>query len=141
MIKKIQHSVFIALLLVAISSHALSAHASEVSGTLSADTTGTNIGTIGSLQGTVTNTNNSSGGGGGGGRSSHGSGGGGNGGQITSAPTGQVLGASSSTVPSPSFPNTGEPAMQSSFVPIFVLMFGGLMLVLFVLTRRFVRVV
>lgn len=77
------------------------AYASEVTGTLSSDAVGNSL-TSGSLAGNVTgndNGNNSSGGGGRSGSSNRGS--------SNNSPDGSVLGASTSNVLSPAFPNAG----------------------------------
>lgn len=74
------------------------AYASEVTGTLSSDAVGASL-AGGSLAGTVTG---ESGGGGGGGSSGSTSGG-----SSSNSSSGSVLGASTSNVSSPAFPNAG----------------------------------
>jgi hypothetical protein len=103
------------------------AHASEVTGTLSSNAPAVTNDTTGSLAGTVTG---ATGGGEGGGRSgSSGSGGTTSGGLATVQPAGQVLGATTSNIPSPAFPNAGEPADLGDVATLFVLALGGLALV------------
>ncbi len=76
------------------------AHASEVTGTLSSDTS-SDMGTTGNIGGTVESENGGSSSGG----SSRGSRGGS--GSLANAPSGSVLAASTDTTPTPGFPNAG----------------------------------
>ena len=83
------------------------AHASEVTGTLSSDTSNS-APTSGSISGSVTSGSN--GGSGGGGSRSNGN----NGGSSSNSPSGSVLGAQDSNTQSPGFPNAGTLTEVSS---------------------------
>ncbi len=102
MTKKIITSYGTFLLLVAFGFVGITfAQASEVTGTLSSDTSNT-APTTGSISGSVTSGSNG-GSGGGGGSSSNGN----NGGSSSNTPSGSVLGAQDSNTQSPGFPNAG----------------------------------
>lgn len=97
--------------------------ASEVTGTLSSDTS-VNSGTSGNISGTVSSAS--------GGSSSGGSrGNGGNGGSSSNAPTGEVLGASTSNAQTPSFPNAGFAPHEVSTAPshwsVMITFFKGML--------------
>ena len=102
---------YITLLCVAVALAGIAtAHASEVTGTLSSDSTNM-VSPTGSISGTVTS--NSTGGGSSSGGSSR------NGSSSSNAPEGSVLGAATSNVLSPSFPNAGVAPEEDSTVQTF----------------------
>jgi hypothetical protein len=98
MTKKIIASYHLALLLTMFGFAGItSVYASEVTGTLSSDSSDTSLSTNGNIEGTVTNSGNNSGGG------SR------NGGGSSRNQPGSVLGATTdNNTESPSFPNAGE---------------------------------
>lgn len=85
------------------------AEASEVTGTLSSDTSA-NTNTSGNISGTVSSAS-------GGGSSS--SGGGSSSGSLSNAPAGEVLGASTSNTQTPSFPNAGFAPHEVNTTPSY----------------------
>lgn len=135
---KLQHVLLLALCAITLLGGGEYARASEVTGTLSSNAAVSTPGTTGSLGGTVTDA--TSDGGGGGGSSSRG-GSKSSGGLATVVPAGQVLGAATSNIPSPAFPNAGEPVDLGDNATWFVFVLGGLALAVLMLVRRVVRIV
>lgn len=132
---KLSSVLTLTLLVVVCFGGALFVHASEVTGTLSASNSAITNDTAGTLSGSVTG---SSGSGGGGSRSSGGRSSGD--GQTTTQPAGQVLGAATSSIPSPAFPNAGEPVDPSGASTVLVLALGALALAVLMFVRRKARV-
>lgn len=93
---------------------AASAEASEVTGTLSSDTS---VGSdpTGNITGTVTSTNGGDGGSSSGGSRSNGN----SSGSSSNAPSGEVLGASTDNMQTPSFPNAGSAPDEVNTAPSY----------------------
>jgi hypothetical protein len=140
MTMKLQHVLLLALCVSTFLGGGEYARASEVTGTLSSNAQAVTTSNSGSLSGTVTSATSGGGGGSGGSHSSSG-GSASSGGLATTQPAGQVLGAATSNIPSPAFPNAGEPVDLGDGATWFVLVLGGLALALLMLIRSMVRIV
>ena len=133
MTMKLQGVLALALFTGTFLSGGVTTHASEVVGTLSSDSSAVSVATSGVVVGTVTEVSN-----GGGGSNGGGSGGGNSGGGSLTvvSPTGEVLGATTSNIPSPAFPNAGESVDLSQGATWFAFLLGGLAVVAPFFIRR-----